>query len=106
MFVDYAGQTVELFDGRTGEIRAAQVFVAVMGASSYTYAEAPARAGSFFGAQLWILSKSRIDGSSPFWDIGRHHPNRLKGWRAAMIPNGTYRQYAAVIGPASPPRPR
>ncbi len=40
MFVDYAGQTVELFDGRTGEIRAAQVFVAVMGASSYTYAEA------------------------------------------------------------------
>ena len=40
MFVDYAGQTVELFDGRTGEIRAAQVFVAVMGASSYTYVEA------------------------------------------------------------------
>jgi transposase len=40
MFVDYAGQTVELYDGRTGEIRAAQIFVAVMGASSYTYAEA------------------------------------------------------------------
>jgi transposase len=40
MFVDYAGQTIELYDGRTGEIRAAQIFVAVMGASSYTYAEA------------------------------------------------------------------
>ena len=40
MFVDYAGQTLELYDGRTGEIRAAQIFVAVMGASSYTYAEA------------------------------------------------------------------
>ena len=40
MFVDYAGQTVELYDGRSGEIRAAQIFVAVMGASSYTYAEA------------------------------------------------------------------
>ena len=36
MFVDYAGQTVELCDGRSGEIRAAQIFVAVMGASSYT----------------------------------------------------------------------
>jgi transposase len=35
MFVDYAGQTVELIDGRSGEIRDAQVFVAVMGASSY-----------------------------------------------------------------------
>ena len=40
MFVDYAGQTVDLCDGRSGEIRAAQIFVAVMGASSYTYAEA------------------------------------------------------------------
>jgi transposase len=40
MFVDYAGQTVELYDTRTGEIRAAQIFVVVMGASSYTYAEA------------------------------------------------------------------
>jgi transposase len=40
MFVDYAGQTVELIDGRSGEIRQAQVFVAVMGASSYTFAEA------------------------------------------------------------------
>ena len=40
MFVDYSGQTVELIDGRSGEIRQAQIFVAVMGASSYTYAEA------------------------------------------------------------------
>ena len=40
MFVDYAGQTIEVIDGRSGEIRQAQIFVAVMGASSYTYAEA------------------------------------------------------------------
>ena len=40
MFVDYAGQTIDLTDGRTGEIRPAQIFVAVMGASNYTYAEA------------------------------------------------------------------
>src|SRR5207253_4336086 len=40
MFVDYAGQTVELIDGRSGEIRQAQIFGAVMGASSYTYVEA------------------------------------------------------------------
>jgi len=41
LFVDYAGQTVEVIDRRTGEVRQAQVFVAVLGASSYTYAEAP-----------------------------------------------------------------
>ena len=40
LFVDYAGQTAEVVDRRTGEIRAAQIFVAVLGASSYTYAEA------------------------------------------------------------------
>ncbi len=40
MFVDYAGATVEVIDGLTGEIREAQIFVAVLGASNYTYAEA------------------------------------------------------------------
>jgi transposase len=42
LFVNYAGQTVDVIDGATGEVRAAQIFVAVLGASSYTYAEATA----------------------------------------------------------------
>jgi transposase len=40
LFVDYAGQTVDVIDGSIGEIRPAQIFVAAMGASNYTYAEA------------------------------------------------------------------
>lgn len=40
LFVDYAGQTAPVIDPTTGEIREAQIFVAVMGASNYTYAEA------------------------------------------------------------------
>jgi len=40
LFVDYAGQTVPVVDRRTGEMREAQVFVAVLGASNYTYLEA------------------------------------------------------------------
>jgi transposase len=40
LFVDYAGQTVPVVDRMTGEIREAQIFVAVLGASNYTYAEA------------------------------------------------------------------
>ena len=40
MFVDYAGQTIAVIDGNSGEIRQAQIFVAAMGASNYTYAEA------------------------------------------------------------------
>lgn len=40
LFIDYGGQTVGVTDGSTGEIREAQVFVAVLGASNYTYLEA------------------------------------------------------------------
>ncbi|WP_404418318.1 IS21 family transposase [Marinospirillum sp.] len=40
LFVDYAGQTAPVIDPNTGEIREAQIFVAVMGASNYTFAEA------------------------------------------------------------------
>ena len=40
LFIDYAGQTMPVVDPETGEERQAQVFVAVLGASSYTFAEA------------------------------------------------------------------
>jgi transposase len=41
LFVDYAGDTVPVIvDRLTGETRAAQIFVAVMGASSFCYVEA------------------------------------------------------------------
>lgn len=40
LFVDYAGQTVPVVDRTTGEVRHAEVFVAVLGASNYTFAEA------------------------------------------------------------------
>ena len=40
MFVDYCGKTVGIVDAATGEVREAQVFVAVLGASNYTFAEA------------------------------------------------------------------
>lgn len=40
LFVDYAGLTMPVTDRETGEVRAAQIFVAALGASSYLYAEA------------------------------------------------------------------
>jgi transposase len=38
LFVDYAGQTMPIIDPATGEITRAQIFVAVLGASNYTFA--------------------------------------------------------------------
>lgn len=40
LFVDYAGQTVPIVERATGQCHPAQIFVAVLGASNYTYAEA------------------------------------------------------------------
>jgi transposase len=40
LYVDYAGDTIPITDPETGEVSQAQIFVAVMGASSYKYAEA------------------------------------------------------------------
>ncbi|MCP5001670.1 MAG: IS21 family transposase, partial [Hyphomicrobiales bacterium] len=40
MFVDYGGSTFDVVDPLTGEVHQAQLFVAALGASNYTFAEA------------------------------------------------------------------
>jgi transposase len=40
LFVDWAGAKIPVHDRQTGEVNPASLFVAVLGASSYTYAEA------------------------------------------------------------------
>ena len=40
VFVDYSGKKLGITDPATGEVRFAEIFVAVLGASNYTYAEA------------------------------------------------------------------
>ena len=74
LFVDYAGQTIDVVDGSTGEIRPVQIFVAVLGASSYTYAEATwtqtlpdwigshVRALAFFGGVPAQLVPDNLEG--------------------------------------------
>lgn len=107
LFVDYAGQTIPIIDGATGEIRQAQLFVAVLGASNYTYAEAT------WTQQLpdWIGSHVRTFeflGGVPEILV----PDNLKsGVRNASFYdpdlNPTYRDLAAHYGVAVlPARPR
>jgi len=40
MFVDWAGATIPVYDATTGQAWPASLFVSVLGASSYAYAEA------------------------------------------------------------------
>ena len=67
MFIDYAGQTIPIYDQDTGQITPAELFVAALGASNYTYAEATlsqqledwigshVRAFEFFGGLTQLL---------------------------------------------------
>jgi transposase len=40
LFVDYAGQSIPIVNAQTGEVHEAALFIAVLGASNYTYVEA------------------------------------------------------------------
>jgi transposase len=55
-FVDYAGPTMEVLDGETGEVREAQIFVGALGASHLLFADAT------WTQQLpdWIASHVRM----------------------------------------------
>jgi transposase len=72
MFVDYAGQTVPIHDPSTGTVHQAQIFLAVLGASNFSYAEATytqslpdwisshVRAFSFFGGVPNIITPDNL----------------------------------------------
>jgi len=107
LFVDYAGQTIPIVQQETGEIQFAQIFVAVMGASNLTYAEAT------WSQRLpdWISSHVRtfeFMGGVPALLI----PDNLKSstTRACRYDpdiNMAYQQLAAHYGTAIvPARPR
>ncbi len=110
LFVDYAGQTVPVVDPRTGEIRGAQIFVACMGASQYTYAEATWSQG----LPDWIASHIRCFeflGSVPALLV----PDNLKSavntpcWYEPEL-NATYEDladhYGTAVMPARVRRPK
>ena len=100
LFVDYAGQTVEVADVATGEVRQAQIFVAVLGASNYTYVEATwtqslpdwiashRRAFAFFGGVPEIVVPDNLK-------AGVHHPHRYE-----PDLNPTYQDLAEHYGTA------
>ncbi len=54
LFVDYAGPTVPIYDRDTSKISQAQIFVSVLGASNYTFAEATVDQGmaSWIGSHV------------------------------------------------------
>jgi len=110
LFVDYCGPTMNIVDPTTGECRPAQVFVAVMGASSYTYAEATYSQG----LENWVMSHARCFeflGGVPELIIPDNLKSAVtKACRYEPDLNPTYQQlashYSTVIVPARPYKPK
>lgn len=103
LFVDYAGQTVAIIDRATGEMHEAQVFVATMGASDYTYVEATAsqslpdwigshvRAFTFFGGVPEVIVPDNLKSGvkSPCYyepDINPTYHEMARHYGVAVIP--------------------
>ncbi len=107
LFVDYAGQTMPIVSKATGEVAFAQIFVAVLGASNYTYAE-----GTWTqGLPDWIGSHVRafefIDGVSSIVVPDNLRSGVSRACRYDPDVNPSYQQMAAHYGTAIvPARPR
>ena len=110
LFVDYCGPTLAVVNPDTGESREAQVFVAVLGASSYTYAEATwsqslpdwigshVRAFEFYGGLPEVVVPDNL--KSAVSKACRYDPDI----------NPTYQQmaehYGVAVVPARPYKPK
>ena len=110
MFVDYAGTKLAVVDPITGEVLTAELFVAVLGASSYTFAEAT------WTQSLpdWIGSHTRafeFFGRVPAMVVGDNLKSGItKACYYEPNINRTYadmaKHYGTVIIPARPRKPR
>ena len=110
LFVDYAGKRPQLLDPKTGEATPVELFVAVLGASNYTYVEASLTQQShdFIGSHLRALE---FLGGSPCAIVpdqlrsgvstpGRYEPTIQRTYQEMA------RHYGTVILPARPRHPR
>ena len=110
MFIDFAGKGIPIVNPATGETKAAEIFVAVLGASNYTYAEAvesqelPSwigahiRAFEYFGGVTELLIPDNL--KSGVTKPCRYEPDM----------NPTYREmaehYGTAVIPARVARPK
>ncbi|EJE4164489.1 IS21 family transposase [Vibrio parahaemolyticus] len=110
LFIDYCGPTIPIINPETGEVRNAQIFVATLGASNYTYVEAcesqrlehwlEAHANAFehFGGVPALLVPDNLKAAVTKTD--RYEPQL----------NDSYRQlayhYQTAVMPARPYKPK
>jgi len=110
LFVDYSGLTIPIYNQRTGEVEKAQIFVAVLGASGYTFIHAtPSQKQedfiyshvmcyNFFGGVPRVVVPDNLKSAII--------SNNKKG----IVVNESYadlnRHYSIIVEPARPYKPK
>jgi transposase len=110
MFVDWAGATIPVYDATTGQAWPASLFVSVLGASSYTYAEATRDQQM----EAWIqahIHALEFYGGVPTLAVPDNTKTAVtRACRYDPDLNPTYQEFAVHYGmgvvPARPYRPR
>ena len=109
-FIDFSGKRPHLVDRRTGEEVPVELFVAALGASCYTYAEATptqklhdwtsahSRMVEYFGGttEIWVPDQLKSAIAQPC----RYEPGVNRTYQELAV------HYGAVVVPARPAKPR
>ena len=109
-FIDFSGKRPTIVDRHTGEERPVDLFVAVLGASSYTYAEATAtqQVPDWVGAHTRMVEY--FGGATALWVPDQLKSAITRSCRYEPGINRTYEElaahYGAVVVPARPRKPR
>lgn len=110
VFVDYSGKRPSIVDPTTGEVTEVELFVAVLGASNYTYAEATrtqtlpdwlaahVRAFEYFGGVPEIVVIDQLKSGVTIPDL--HDPDVNAAYAELA------QHYGTAVIPARPKRPR
>jgi transposase len=110
LFVDFAGDTIPVHSAAAGAVTPAQVFVAVLGASNYTYAEATATQGLADWINSHIRAFEFLGGVPEILVPDNLKSGVTKACRYEPSVNRTYEEMAAHYGvavvPARQAKPR
>jgi transposase len=110
LFVDYSGKKPRIVDPKTGEQTEVELFVAVLGASNYTYAEATLsqrgpdwiashqRAFAFFGGVTTVVVPDQL--KSGVTHACRYDPGVQRTYEEMAL------HYGTTVFPARPGKPR
>lgn len=100
LFIDFSGDGIDVVDEKTGEVQKAVLFVAVLGASSYTYVEPVLKQDLPTWVQCHVNALNFFGGATEIWVPDNLKAGVIKPDRYEPELNVTYRELAAHYGVA------